>query len=197
MSTQSQDVTALLLAWSDGDTEARDRLMGVLYQELRRLAGAQLRSERRDHTLQATALVNEAYLRLVDQTRVEWRNRAHFFAISARMMRRVLVDDARRRRAAKRGGGVAPVDIDQVSDPDVEASVDLVALDHALEELARVDDRAARVVEMRFFGGLTVEETAEALELSPATVKREWASARAWLYRALEGGLETPAEPAP
>lgn len=183
------DVTGLLLAWEGGDESARDRLLTVVHGELRRLAAAQMRPEARQVTLQPTALVHEAYLRLIDQTRVEWQNRAHFFAICSRIMRRVLVDEARRRKAHKRGGGEIRVELDERALGE-EEDLDLVALDEALGRLAEEDPRAASVVEMRYFGGLTVEETAAALELSPATVKREWATARAWLFRAL-GGSET------
>ncbi len=176
-------VTELLLGWSEGDDAARERLMSLVYDELRRIAGAQLRGERRNHTLQATALVNEAYVRLVDQTRVQWRNRAHFFGIAAQLMRRILVDHARRQRAAKRGGGATMLAINEEIAAGPERDFDLVALDDALEQLQEFDPRAARLVELRFFGGLTIEETGEVLGLSPATIKREWSTARAWLYR--------------
>ena len=178
-------VTRLLLEWSDGSTEAREALMPLVYEELRRLAGAQLRSERTGHTLQATALVNEAYLKLVDQKRMRWRNRAHFFAIAARLMRRILVDHARRSRALKRSAG-RRVTLDEELALAPEPDVDLVALDDAMEALAGLDPNLSRLVELRFFGGLTIEETAEVLGISPATVKREWASARAWLFRRLQ-----------
>lgn len=181
-------VTELLLGWSEGDDESRERLMDIVYQELRRIAGAQLRGERSGHTLQATALVNEAYLRLVDQNRVQWKNRAHFFGIAARLMRRILVDHARRQRAEKRGGGatVLVINEDVVAGP--ERDFDLVALDDALEKLQSFDARAAHLVELRFFGGLTIEETSEVMELSPATIKREWSTARAWLHHEIVSG---------
>ncbi len=181
-------VTELLLGWSEGDDESRDRLMDIVYQELRRIAGAQLRGERRGHTLQATALVNEAYLRLVDQNRVQWKNRAHFFGIAARLMRRILVDHARRQRAEKRGGGATLLAINEEVVAGPERDFDLVALDDALEELQSFDARAAQLVELRFFGGLTIEETSEVMELSPATIKREWSTARAWLHREIVSG---------
>jgi RNA polymerase sigma factor (TIGR02999 family) len=190
MVSKSPSVTKLLLEWGHGSSVARDELMPLVYEELRRLAGARLRDERADHTLQATAIVHEAYLRLVDQRRVRWRNRAHFFAIAARMIRRILVDHARRRQAGKRGGGRVRVTMDEEWAGIAERDLDLVALDEALRELAELDPELARLVEMRFFGGLTIEETAAALEISPATVKREWAAARAWLRRRIGG--DTP-----
>ena len=179
------DVTSLLREWSRGDAGARDRLMALLYDELRRLAARALRGERSDHTLQATALVNEAYLRLVDQRQVEWGDRAHFFGVAAHVMRRVLVDSARRHRAVKRGRGAAKVSLEAVEVSAPVAQVDLLALNDALEQLEARDPREARIVELRFFAGLTVEETARHLNLSPATVKNEWAIAKAWLYREL------------
>ena len=181
------DVTALLLAWGAGDGSAAERLLPAVYDELRRQAERAMRREG-EHTLQATALVHEAYLRLVDQRRVEWRNRAHFFGIAAQMMRRVLVDHARARLSHKRGGGAQVV---MLSDADVATpsgdadALDVLALHEALERLAALDADQARVVELRYFGGLSIEETAEALSVSPATVKREWAVARAWLRREL------------
>lgn len=181
-------VTELLLDWSEGDHESRERLMDLVYQELRRIAGAQLRGERRDHTLQATALVNEAYLRLIDQTRVQWRNRAHFFGIAAQLMRRILVDHARRQRAAKRGGGATVLAINEEVAAGIERDFDLVALDDALAQLYAFDARAAQLVELRFFGGLTIEEASEVMKLSPATIKREWRTARAWLHREIVSG---------
>jgi RNA polymerase sigma factor (TIGR02999 family) len=183
------DVTGLLLAWGRGDQSAADRLVPVVYDELRRQAERAMRREGGEHTLQATALVHESYLRLVDQRRVEWRNRAHFFAIASTVMRRVLVDHARARLAAKRGGGAAPVSLAGVAagTPDGTDEADLIALHEALEKLAALDPDQARLVELRYFGGLTIEETAEALSVSPATVKREWALARAWLRRELAG----------
>ena len=185
--TKEHDVTQLLLAWNSGESDSGDELMMAVYEELRRIAGYQLSRENAGHTLQATALVNEAYMRLVDQTRVHWRNRAHFFGIASQLMRRILVDYARKRRADKRGGGVAMLQYeDSLVGPTI-GEVDLVALDDVLTKLAEFDATGARVVELRYFGGLTIEETAEVLEVSPATVKREWATARAWLHRELGG----------
>ena len=183
---EHSDVTRLLLAWGNGQEAAAAPLMDAVYGELRRLARGYLIRERRDHSLCATALVHEAYLKLVDQRRVEWQNRAHFFAIAAQQMRRILVDHARARGAAKRGaGGTVPLsDLELGVDP---LPVDLVALDKALEKLAQIDQRQTRLVELRFFAGLTIEETAEMLRIAPATVKRDWALARTWLYRELQG----------
>ena len=180
------DVTALLISWSSGERSAADRLIPAVYDELHRQAARALRREGDEHTLQATALVHEAYLRLVDQRRVEWRNRAHFFGIAAEVMRRVLVDHARARLAAKRGGGMQRLTLDEA----VEVSsgggdADVLALHDALERLALLDAGQARLVELRYFGGLNIEETADTLGVSPATVKREWALARAWLRREL------------
>ena len=184
------EITQLLIAWRAGDEAAADELMRVIYAELRRQAGRAMRGEGEAHTLQATALVNEAYLRLVDQRRVEWRNRAHFFGVAAQMMRRILVDHARGRLAAKRGAGVSMLSLGDVAaheERGVDAEIDVLALHDALEKLATFDAGQARLVELRYFSGLNIEETAEALGISPATVKREWASARAWLKRELEG----------
>lgn len=179
-------VTRLLIEWSNGDAEALERLMPLVYEELRRVAGRHLRHERRDHTLQATALVHEAYLKLIDQRSVRWQNRAHFFGVASRLIRRIVVDHARRRHAAKRGGGVQTVWL-AAEVPGVERNVDVLALDDALGTLGGLDPQQARVVELRFFGGLDVEETAEVLGISTATVKREWRTARAWLYREMQG----------
>ncbi len=178
-------VTELLLAWGRGDRSALDELMPLVHQELRRLARSQMRGERDNHTLQTTALVNEAFLRLVDLRRVRWQDRAHFLALSARLMRRVLVDHARSRNYQKRGGGAVAVGLDDVLVAVPERGADLVALDEALEDLARVDPRKSQVVELRFFGGLSVDETAEALHVSPETVKRDWRLAKVWLLREL------------
>jgi RNA polymerase sigma-70 factor, ECF subfamily len=180
------DVTKLLKAWSGGDQQALNDLLPAVYQEVRKLARSYLRRERADHTLQATALVNEAYLRLVDQREVEWNNRAHFFGIAAQVMRRVLVDHARMRKADKRGSGEQPVLLDEALVAAPDAHLDLVAVDDALAALAALDPRQAKIVELRFFGGLSIEETAEVANVSPATVKREWAAARAWLRRELD-----------
>jgi RNA polymerase sigma factor (TIGR02999 family) len=176
-------VTDLLLAWGSGDRSALDELMPLVHQELRRLARVQMRGERDNHTLQTTALVNEAFMRLIDLRRIQWQDRAHFMALSARLMRRVLVDHARSRNSQKRGGGAAPVALDDALVPSPERGADLVALDDALENLARVDPRKSQVVELRFFGGLSVEETAEALSVSPETVMRDWRLAKSWLLR--------------
>ncbi|HEU5238220.1 MAG TPA: sigma-70 family RNA polymerase sigma factor [Pyrinomonadaceae bacterium] len=182
-SPASHDVTQLLVAWSDGDQAARDRLMSVVYEELHRLARRYMRRESPDHTLQTSALVNEAFLRLVDQRNVHWQNRSHFFAIAAQMMRRILVDYARGRNYAKRGGGERALSLDEgliVSD---ERSAEVVAVHEALEELAKFDARKSQIVELRFFGGLTIDETAEVLGVSPGTVMSDWTVAKAWLRR--------------
>ena len=189
--TSSHEVTALLLSWSAGDRDAPARLMPLVYDELRRLARGHLRRERADHTLQPTALVNEAYLRVVDQTRVNWENRAQFFGLAARLMRNILVDHARERAAQKRGGdGIQPaprLSLDETRVAIEERAADIVALDEALKSLAEFDERKSRVVEMRFFGGLSVEETAAALGVSDKTVMREWRIAKMWLHRELSG----------
>ena len=181
------DVSLLLRAWSDGDQSALDRLTPIVYDELRRLARRFMRNERPGHSLQTSALVNEAYLRLVDYERMQWQNRAHFFAVSAQLMRRILVDHARRHNL-KRGGGVRHVALDEAAMLGGQACPDLVALDDAMNTLARLDPRKVQVVEMRFFGGLSVEETAEVLKVSPVTVMRDWSTAKAWLHRELAGG---------
>ena len=182
------DVTELLLSWREGDTAALDRLVPLVYEELRRVAGRRLRREPPGHALQATALVHEVYLRLVDVDRLTLKNRAHFFGIAAVLMRQILVDHARRQRADKRGGGVTMVSLDDVSPAAQPASVDVLALDQALETLSSLDARQCRVVELRFFAGLNIDETADALQISSATVEREWALAKAWLYRRLAPG---------
>lgn len=180
-------VTELLRAWSDGDDDALERLMPLVEAELRRLARAYMRRERRGHTLQTSALMNEASLRLTDARSVRWQDRAHFLGISARLMRRVLVDHARHRGYHKRGGGEQRVTLDEglIASPD--PALDVVALDRALDALAKVDVRKSRAIELRFFGGLSVEETAEVLHVSPDTVKRDWRLAKLWLLRELEG----------
>jgi len=183
-----QDVTRLLADWSQGDQGALNELMPLVYQELHRLALIYLRRERPDHTLQSTALVHEAFLRLVDQTRVEWRNRAHFFGVAAQMIRRILVDYARTRRRRKRGGDACKLSLDEAIAAAESKDIDLLALDEALEKLAALDPQQSRIVELRFFGGLSIEETAEVLGISPATVKRDWMMARAWLYQNLASG---------
>ena len=183
------DVTGLLHGWSDGDEHAFERLIPLVYDELHRMALRYLAGERKNATLQPTALVNEVCLRLLGWDQARWQNRGHFFGVSAQMMRRVLVDIARRRRAEIRGGADAVrVPLDDIDLPACEPDDDLVAIDDALERLAGEDPRKARVVELRFFGGLTVEETAKALEVSPRTVHKDWVFARAWLYRALTAG---------
>ena len=178
------DVTALLSAWRKGDDGARDRLVAIVYPELRAMADRQLRGERSNHTLQPTALVNEAYLRLSGLDRIDWQDRAHFVRMAARLMREILVDLARRRDAAKRDGGHR-VTLTGLELPAEEPSLDVVALDRALARLEQIDPDKARLVELRYFGGLTIEETAEAMGLSPATVKRHWQTARAWLFDTL------------
>ena len=185
----SAAVTQLLRAWSDGDEKALERLLPLVEAELRRLARGYIARERRGHTLQPTALVNEAFLRLIDARHVRWQDRAHFLGIAARLMRRVLVDHARSRGYQKRGGGAARVTLTEALAvaPGQAMDLDLVALDRALEGLAVVDARKAKVIELRFFGGLSVEETAEVLHLSTDTIKRDWRLAKLWLLRALEG----------
>lgn len=179
------DATQLLLDWQGSNREVLDRLMPLVYNELRGLAHFHLRRERADHTLQTTALVHEAYLNLINQDRVRWENRAHFFAIASRVMRRILLMHARKRQAIKREGGHAHVSIDDVPVVSSENPEEVIALDDALSRLEALDERLGRVVECRYFGGLTVKETAVALDVSPATVKRDWRVAKAWLYRAL------------
>ena len=184
------EVTALLERWSAGDRAALDELMPIVWGELRRIARRRLARERAGHTLQTTALVNEAYLRLVDQDRVRWQNRAHFFGVAARMMRRILVDHARARAASKRGSGVVAVPLEQARPPAPVSGVDVLGLDAALLRLSALDPRQGQVVELRFFGGLTVEEVAEVLGIAPITVKRDWRMARAWLFAELAGGKQ-------
>jgi RNA polymerase sigma factor (TIGR02999 family) len=174
-------ITQLLLKWSGGDSSAREELMPLVYDELRRLASAYLRRERANHTLQPTALVNEAYLRLVDQQKVEWQNRAQFFGLAARLMRNILVDHARSHQAAKRGGQQYSVSLSRADRVLEKPEIDLVALHEALERLATHDEQKGHIVELRFFGGLTIDETAEVLDISHATVERDWKMARAWL----------------
>jgi RNA polymerase sigma factor (TIGR02999 family) len=184
-------VTELLVRWRSGDHEALEALMPLVYDELRRLAGHYLRKERNDHTLQSTALVHEAYLRLAGGHAPNWQNRAHFFGVAAHLMRQILVEHARGRDAAKRGGSTLKLTLDHAVALPHQVDVDVVALDHALNELSELDAQQGRIVELRFFGGLTIEDTSEALGISPATVKRDWVTARAWLYRAMTG--EAPA----
>ena len=189
MTPVSEDVTGLLQDWSDGDQGAMDKLSPLVYNELRRLARRYLRQERPGHTLQSTALVHEAYLRLVDRKNANFRNRAHFFAVAAQLIRRILVDYARARRTTKRGGGQPRLSFDEaVSFPAAQRDVDLRELDDALNTLAGIDPQKARIVEMRFFGGLSVEAVAEVLEMSPRTVRRHWRVAKAWLHKEITKG---------
>jgi RNA polymerase sigma factor (TIGR02999 family) len=183
--TVSPNITQLLLAWGDGDKKALDRLMPVVYQELRRLARNYMRGQRAGHTLQTTALVNEAYLRLIDSSQVRWQNRTHFFAISAQLMRRVLVDLARAKQSLKRGGDNQKVTFDEALPVFAEKETELLDLDEALEKLAQLNSRQSRIVEMRYFGGMSETEIAEALDISERTVRRDWNIARAWLFREL------------
>jgi RNA polymerase sigma factor (TIGR02999 family) len=187
MGTPRSDVTQLLHQWTGGQQEALDLLLPQIYGELRRLASAYLRRERPDHTLQPTALVHEAFLRLVDQRAVRWQNRAHFFGIAAQAMRRILVDHARAHGAEKRGAGDRRVSLDDTLLVTGAPDVDLLALDEVLTRLATIDPLQSRIVELRYFGGLTLEETAEVMGISPATVGREWTMARAWLFAELTG----------
>jgi RNA polymerase sigma factor (TIGR02999 family) len=182
-----EQISALLRCWSEGDLGALEKLTPIVYDELRRLARRYMRGERPGHSLQTTALVNEAYTRLVDYKRMQWQDRAHFFAVSAQLMRRILVEHARRHNL-KRGGGVQHVSLDEAAVVGGNQDTDLVALDDAMSALARLDPRKVQIVEMRFFGGLSVEETAEVLKISPITVKRDWRAARTWLYRELTAG---------
>jgi RNA polymerase sigma-70 factor (ECF subfamily) len=181
------EVSGLLRAWGDGDRGALDKLTPIVYDQLHRLARHYMRGERTGHSLQTSALVNEAYMRLVDYKGMQWQNRAHFFAVSAQLMRRILVDHARRHNL-KRGGGVQHVSLEETAVVGGDRAADLVALDEAMDALARLDPRKVQVVEMRFFGGLSIEETAEVLKVSSVTVMRDWSSAKAWLYRELTGG---------
>jgi RNA polymerase sigma factor (TIGR02999 family) len=187
----SQEITQLLLAWSDGDQAALEKLTPLVYAELHRLAKGYMFGERRGHTLQTTALINEAYMRLIDWKNVRWQGRAHFFGVAAQVMRRILVDFARARHYTKRGGAAAQVSLDEAITIHEDRSAELIALDEALKSLAEIDPRKSQVVELRFFGGLNAKETAEALKVSLRTVEREWNSARAWLYRELRGKDET------
>ena len=183
MAQTPQNVTQLLSAWNNGDKEALDKLVPIVYDELRRQAARYLRRERPGHTLQTTALIHEAYLRLIDQKSVQWQNRAQFFGIAAQMMRRILVDHARTKHRAKRGGSDIRVSLTNATSVTKDPDLDLVELDEALNRLAEIDPQQSKIVELRFFSGLNVEETAAALQISPATVKRDWKVAKAWLYR--------------
>ena len=183
-----QEATQALVDWTRGDAYAADRLMPLVYEELRALARHYLQRERPDHTLQATGLVHEAYLRLVDKSSMTWRNRAHFFAVAAQVMRRLLVDHARSRQAEKRGGTAEKLQFDELLTPPDERPLDLIALSDALDELTAFDERKSRIIELRFFGGLTTDEIADVLATSPSTVTREWRVARAWLGRRISKG---------
>ncbi len=184
--TAPEEITQLLVAWGDGDKQALDRLMPFVYDELRRLARNYMRNQPSDHTLQTTALVNEAYMRLIDSDKVRWQNRTHFFAISAQLMRRILVDSARAKNANKRGGDNQKVTFSEALPVSLEKESELLALDTALDNLAKLNDRQAQIVEMRYFGGMNEKEIGEALEISTRTVRRDWSVARAWLFRELK-----------
>jgi RNA polymerase sigma factor (TIGR02999 family) len=188
MTPSPNEVTQLLVEWSNGNQAALEKLMPLVYEELRRLAHGYMGHERPGHTLQTSGLVNEAYLRLIDQSRVQWQNRSHFFGIAAQMMRRVLVDYARTRQYAKHGGGAHRVSFDDVKVFSPERGSDVIALDEALKELAAFDPRKSQIVELRFFGGMSIEEAAEVLGVSPGTVMRDWTMAKAWLRKALISG---------
>jgi RNA polymerase sigma factor (TIGR02999 family) len=190
MADDPENVTRLLQDWSAGNERALEDLLPLIYNELRHLAHNFLYRERSGHTLQTTALVHEAYLKLIDQKDARWQNRSHFFAIAAQAMRRILIDSARRHAAMKRGGPQEKLSLDEVPDLSLEPNTRLLALDEALTALAEIDLEQSRIVELRYFGGLTIEETAEVMKTSPATVKREWAMARAWLYQALTDSLD-------
>ena len=192
MAPASEGITQLLINWRDGDKAALDQLMPLVYEELRRLARGFMGRERNNHTLQTSALINEAYLKLVDQDETNWQNRAHFFAVSAQIMRHILIDHARSYGYEKRGAGAQRLGLDDVKVFSEERAGELVALDEALTDLATVDPRKSRLVELRFFGGLNIDETAEVMNLSPTTVQREWRAAKAWLQRFIKG--ENPAE---
>ena len=187
MSSLPGDVTRLLLAWSNGDRDALEDLIPVVYGELRRIAARYFRHERPDHTLQPTGLVHEAYFKLIDQDHARWQNRAQFFGVAAQLMRRILVDHARTRVAAKRGGGMTPITLIDVAEASSPRGVDVIVLDDALTRVTSLYPGQGRLVELRYFGGLTIEETGEAMGISPATVKRQWMVARAWLLRDLKG----------
>ena len=190
MSSSSYPVTELLALWSNGDVSARDALVPLVYDELRKIARRCLASQRADHTLQPTALVHEAYLRLARRDSLDWRDRVHFFAMAAQMMRQILVDHARKQAAAKRGGNAITLVIDEALVASKESNLDVLALDAAMTKLASLDPRQCQIVELRFFGGLSIEETAQVVNISPATTKREWATARLWLHQAMSHGAE-------
>ena len=186
LDSSKQEITQRLIAWNGGESGALEDVINAVYKELRRMADRYLRHEDSGHSLQPTALVHEAYLRLIDQTQVTWQNRAHFFGVAAQMMRRILVDHARTKHRTKRGGSERTISLEEVLDTGSEKTADLVALDEALKCLAEIDQRKSEVVEMRFFGGMSVEETAAALAVSPQTVMRDWKLAKAWLYKELK-----------
>lgn len=191
MGSSHSDLTRLLLDWRNGNQAALEELWPLVYEDLHRIAESHLRRERLNHTLQPTALVNEAYLRLVDQTQADWRGRAQFFCIASQMMRRILINYARDRNTAKRGGTAHRISLDEAVNFFEQRDVDLLALNEALTDLEVIDPKQVKIVELRFFGGLTIEETAEALALSPATVKREWRTAKAWLFKEITGKNKT------
>jgi len=180
------EISRILSDWNAGNRESADALLSLVYRELRKIAEQYMRKERAEHTLQPTALVHEAYMRLIDISDIDWQSRAHFFAVSANVMRNILVDYARARVTEKRGGGAQRISLEEVSGLTDETEVDVLAVDEALKQLGEFDQRQSRIVELRFFGGLTIEETAHVLDISPATVKREWVLARTWLYRELK-----------
>jgi RNA polymerase sigma factor (TIGR02999 family) len=186
MSTNREDITELLLAWNNGNKEVLNDLMQVVYDELRRLAHFHLAKERPNHTLQTTALVNEAYLKLVDQKKVHWQNRSHFFALASKLMRRILIDYARTRQYAKRGGGISPLPLDETLVMSPTRALEMIALDDALTALSDFDERKARIIELRFFAGLSIDETSELLGVSPGTVMKDWTLAKAWLQREMD-----------
>jgi RNA polymerase sigma factor (TIGR02999 family) len=189
---RTREISRILKSWSDGDRQSRDELIASVYEELHKIAAQYLRRERSDHTLQPTALVHEAYLKIVDISDITWQDRAHFFAVSSNVMRQILVDYARARETEKRGRGFKTIALeDAISFSEDKTDVDLLALDEALEHLSTFDPQQSRIVELRFFGGLTIEETAEVQGISPATVKREWTVARSWLYRKIHSGDES------
>jgi RNA polymerase sigma-70 factor (ECF subfamily) len=192
MSVIPDEITQLLLVWGNGDESDRDQLIALVYPELRRMARRYMGREKPDHTLQTSALINEAYLRLVDQTAVDWENRAHFYAVVAQVMRHILVDHARKARYDKRGGGAQRVPLDDEEIAATQRAAELVCLDDALSALASFDPRKGQIVELRFFGGLTVEETAEMMKVSPVTVMREWRAAKAWLHREISQTCKRP-----
>ena len=186
MSENRQEISVILRDWNGGSRASADALLPLVYDELRSIAANYLRKERSDHTLQPTALVHEAYMKLVDISDMRWQDRAHFFAVSSNVMRHILVDHARAKRTEKRGGGAQKIALQDVVSLSTTDDVDLIAIDDALKELAKFDEQQSRIVELRFFGGLTIEETAHVVGISPATVKREWAMAKAWLRRKLQ-----------